>query len=128
MHCKLIITGLLKHATLQHLSLIRTLVILWTGYHNYKKKRDERYYAKIPYILPYHPPSPPQKKPHNYSIYREWFQNNFHYIFLMYHPSIFINFFEYLSQRISAYFPFLWLLKCKVVFVKKTFTEKNNRK
>lgn len=128
MHCKLIITGLLKHATLQHLSLIRTLVILWTGYHNYKKKKRWKILCKNTIHLTLSPSPPPKKKPHNYSIYREWFQNNFHYIFLMYHPSIFINFFEYLSQRISAYFPFLWLLKCKVVFVKKTFTEKNNRK
>lgn len=103
LHCKLIITGLLKHASLQHLSQILTLVILWTGYHNCNtKKRDERYHAKIPYILPYQPPQPPpsKKKTHKYSIYRKWFQNNFHYIFLKNVSSI--NFHKFLWISVSS--------------------------
>lgn len=90
MHCKLIITELLKHAPLQQLSSVLihvlTLVIPWTGYHNCKKKKgDEKYHARITYILPERPPHPlphPLKK-HNHSIHREGFQNNFHHIFLM---------------------------------------------
>lgn len=103
LHCKLIITGLLKHATLQHLSLILTLVILWTGYHNCNTKKEMKdiilkYHTSYPISL--HNPPPKKTKTHKYSIYRKWFQNNFHYIFLKNVSSI--NFHKFLWISVSS--------------------------